>query len=123
MSSTRRTRLSDRELDVLELALLGLTHQQIGDRLFLSVDTVKTHFRRIYLHLHDDLGRPASGALNAVAVALERGELDFDDRSRRVVRPPGRRPLPVYSSDDALTLEPALSGGRSPRDRRAALGW
>ncbi|HEU5318991.1 MAG TPA: response regulator transcription factor [Chloroflexota bacterium] len=48
-------RLSERELDVLRLIAEGCTSQEIGDRLFLSVNTVQTHRRHIMekLNLHD----------------------------------------------------------------------
>ena len=35
--------LSARESDVVELLLLGLSHKEIGERLFISPDTVKKH--------------------------------------------------------------------------------
>ena len=40
--------LTDRELEVLELIAEGLTNQAIGNRLFLSLNTVKAHTRNIY---------------------------------------------------------------------------
>jgi LuxR family maltose regulon positive regulatory protein len=40
--------LSDRELEVLQLIAEGLTNQEIADRLFLSLNTVKVHTRNIY---------------------------------------------------------------------------
>jgi LuxR family maltose regulon positive regulatory protein len=40
--------LSPRELEVLGLIAQGLTNQEIGKRLFLALDTVKGHNRRIY---------------------------------------------------------------------------
>ncbi|HUM69375.1 MAG TPA: LuxR C-terminal-related transcriptional regulator, partial [Chloroflexota bacterium] len=40
--------LSDRELEVLRLIAQGLSNQEIGERLFLALDTVKGHNRRIY---------------------------------------------------------------------------
>ncbi len=40
--------LSDRELDVLALMAEGLTNQEIADRLFISVNTVKTHAKSLY---------------------------------------------------------------------------
>lgn len=39
--------LSDRELEVLKLVVEGLSNQEIANKLFLSLETVKTHMRRI----------------------------------------------------------------------------
>lgn len=43
--------LSQRELDVLRLIAQGLTNQEISERLFLALDTVKNHNRRIFSKL------------------------------------------------------------------------
>ncbi len=40
--------LSQRELEVLQLIAQGLSNREIGERLFLALDTVKGHNRRIY---------------------------------------------------------------------------
>jgi LuxR family maltose regulon positive regulatory protein len=40
--------LSPRELEVLRLVAQGLSNDEIGKRLFLALDTVKGHNRRIY---------------------------------------------------------------------------
>jgi LuxR family transcriptional regulator, maltose regulon positive regulatory protein len=40
--------LSTRELEVLRLITQGLSNQEIGERLFLALDTVKGHNRRIF---------------------------------------------------------------------------
>ena len=40
--------LSEREIDVLRLIAQGLPNQAIGERLFLALDTVKGHNRRIF---------------------------------------------------------------------------
>jgi LuxR family maltose regulon positive regulatory protein len=40
--------LSERELEVLRLVSEGLSNQEIGERLFLALDTIKGHNRRIF---------------------------------------------------------------------------
>lgn len=59
--------LSDRELEVLRLIARGLTNQAIGQRLYVSESTVKTHITRILskLHLRD--------RVHAVVLAYEIG--------------------------------------------------
>lgn len=44
--------LTTRELEVLQLIALGYSNQEIGDRLYLALDTVKGHNRRIFAKLH-----------------------------------------------------------------------
>ena len=43
--------LSDRELEVLRLVAEGLSNREIGERLFLALDTIKGNNRRIYAKL------------------------------------------------------------------------
>lgn len=43
--------LSDREIDVLQLIIEGLSNREIADRLFLALDTVKGHNRRLFAKL------------------------------------------------------------------------
>ena len=40
--------LSPRELEVLHLVAQGLSNREIGERLFLALDTIKGHNRRIF---------------------------------------------------------------------------
>ena len=40
--------LSHRELEVLRLISQGLSNQEIGEQLFLALDTVKGHNRKIF---------------------------------------------------------------------------
>jgi ATP/maltotriose-dependent transcriptional regulator MalT len=41
-------RLSDRELEVLRLLAAGQTYKEIGQQLFLSLNTVQFHIKSIY---------------------------------------------------------------------------
>jgi DNA-binding NarL/FixJ family response regulator len=40
--------LSDREIDVIRLAVRGRSNRQMAGELFVSEDTIKTHLRHIY---------------------------------------------------------------------------
>ena len=44
--------LTEREKDVLNLMVQGLTRQDIADKLFVSLSTIITHSRNIYAKLH-----------------------------------------------------------------------
>ena len=44
--------LSDREYEVVELLAKGMSNQVICETLYISVNTVKTHIKRIYSKLH-----------------------------------------------------------------------
>ena len=57
--------LSPRELEVLQLIAQGFSNREIGERLFLALDTVKGHNRRIYGKLQ------AQSRTEAVARARE----------------------------------------------------
>lgn len=43
--------LTEREFDIVQLIYEGITNNQIAERLFLSVNTIKTHLKNIYLKL------------------------------------------------------------------------
>ncbi len=59
--------LSDRELEVLECMVEGLTTQQMASRLFISENTVKTHVRHIFEKLE------VSNRAEAVGKAMQMG--------------------------------------------------
>ena len=59
--------LSDREIDVLQLAADGFTNREIGRILSVSDETVKSHIRLILAKL------PAKNRANAVAIACRLG--------------------------------------------------
>jgi len=46
-----RLRLSARELEVLQLMADGLSNQQIAERLFVSLNTIKTHTSNLFLKM------------------------------------------------------------------------
>lgn len=46
--------LSSREIDTLKLIALGLSNQEIADKLFISQNTVKTHLKNVNLKLETD---------------------------------------------------------------------
>jgi NarL family two-component system response regulator LiaR len=46
-----RLDVSKRELEVLELMASGLSNQEIADKLFVSLNTIKTHTSNLFLKL------------------------------------------------------------------------
>ncbi|MBD1391965.1 response regulator transcription factor [Mucilaginibacter glaciei] len=44
----QKSGISNRELDVLQLMAQGLSNQQIAERLFVSLNTVKTHSSKLF---------------------------------------------------------------------------
>ena len=44
--------LTDREQEVLNLLVQGMTRMEIAEKLFVSASTVNTHSRNIYEKLH-----------------------------------------------------------------------
>ncbi|NYD67445.1 LuxR C-terminal-related transcriptional regulator [Agromyces atrinae] len=61
-------RLTPRELDVLTLVAEGLGRSEIAERLYLSVDTVKSHQRTLYRKL--DVNRASAAILEARRLGL-----------------------------------------------------
>jgi DNA-binding NarL/FixJ family response regulator len=68
--------LTDRELEVLQLAADGLTNRQIGRRLEISENTVKNHIRNILekLHLHS--------RMEAVLYAVREELIDLESKPK-----------------------------------------
>ena len=58
---------TNRELEVLQLVADGLVNREIGTRLFLSEETVKSHVRHLLAKLQ------ARSRAHAVAVGFRRG--------------------------------------------------
>lgn len=56
--------LSPREVEVLTLIAEGASYDQIGDRLKISIDTVKSHLKKIFAKL------AANNGPHAVAIAI-----------------------------------------------------
>ncbi|MFN4083887.1 MAG: response regulator [Bacteroidia bacterium] len=59
------TDLSDREMDILRAMVQGLDYREIGEKLFISPHTVRTHISNIYKKLH------VSGKTHAVKLAMK----------------------------------------------------
>ncbi len=59
--------LTDRELDILKGIVEDLTEQQIGEELFISHHTVRTHIKNIYKKLH------VHSRASAVRFAMSKG--------------------------------------------------
>lgn len=68
LSSPART-LSQRELELLSLAAQGLTRKELAARLYISEETVKTHFKNIYQKLG------VNSRMAAIKLAQARGYL------------------------------------------------
>lgn len=66
-SRERLAALSDRELEVLRLLVDGLDRTSIAERLYLSVNTVRTHTKNIFAKLE------VHSSLEAVSLALQAG--------------------------------------------------
>ncbi len=64
-TSSPTTPLSERELEVLRLVAEGCSNQEIADRLYVGVSTVKKHIN----HIYDKLD--AKNRTQAVAIARE----------------------------------------------------
>lgn len=70
--------LSEREQQVLTLLAEGLTNKQIGERLFVSAETVKTHVRRLMHKLGADTRTQAVGHLHPASTSARRSVDQLD---------------------------------------------
>jgi len=61
--------LSQREIDILSLASEGLSRKEMAARLYISDETVKTHFKNIFLKLG------VNSKVSAIRIAQDRGYL------------------------------------------------
>ena len=66
----RALRVSDRELEILQLIADGFSNRDIAEALAVSLETVKSHVRRLLGKLH------ASGRAHAVAIAWRKDLVD-----------------------------------------------
>jgi NarL family two-component system response regulator LiaR len=67
--------LSERENEVLQMATMGLSNQEIADKLFISLRTVQAHLGHIFNKLK------VSSRTEAVVHALKKGWVTLDDVS------------------------------------------
>ncbi len=63
--------LTSREIQVLEQVATGQRNRDIGERLFISEETIKVHLR----HIMEKLG--ARDRTQAVSIAVRRGIIKF----------------------------------------------
>ena len=62
--------LTPHELEILRMVAAGATNRQVAQRVFISVDTVKSHLEAVYRKLE------VSDRAHAVAVAMRKGLLE-----------------------------------------------
>ncbi|GCC52842.1 helix-turn-helix transcriptional regulator [Chryseotalea sanaruensis] len=65
-----RLGISKRELEVLTLMAQGLSNQEIADKLFVSLNTIKTHSSNLFLKL--EVNRRTQAIQKAKALSLIR---------------------------------------------------
>lgn len=66
--------LSARELQVLSVLSTGASYEEIAARLFISVDTVKSHLKRIFVKLGAKTGAHAVGLGYELRILTPRGD-------------------------------------------------
>ena len=65
-----KNELSERELEVARLIALGLERKEIADRLFISLDTVRSHIIHIIQKLGLSSHRNGSQSVKYLKIAL-----------------------------------------------------
>lgn len=76
LTSTWHAALTTRELEVLQLVAAGLTNAEVGERLFISDETVKTHLRRLMRKLGLSRRTQAAAAYTELRRLHRRGSAD-----------------------------------------------
>lgn len=89
--------LSERQLQILSLYAVGLTHEKIGAELFISPLTVMNKLKQI----REELG--ARNSTHAVTIAVARGLLCVDHRREIAYIPAPLDTEPVIDDDWQLT--------------------
>ena len=75
-TTSRLPNLSPREREIMHLMAEGRTAQDVGARVGVSVETVRTHVRNVVRKLQ------ARNRVHAIAIALQRGDITLDRSSR-----------------------------------------
>jgi DNA-binding NarL/FixJ family response regulator len=75
-ATARVPQLSPRERQIMHLMAEGNTAEQIGDKITVSVETVRTHVRNVIRKLQ------ARNRVHAIAIALERGEIQLEQQNQ-----------------------------------------
>jgi DNA-binding NarL/FixJ family response regulator len=72
---TSEERLTEREVEILNLAAEGLSNKEISDKLFLSIRTVQTHLNKIFHKLN------AGSRTEAVIQGIKKGIINIQATS------------------------------------------
>jgi DNA-binding NarL/FixJ family response regulator len=75
-ATARVPQLSPREREIMHLMAEGNTAEQIGGKITVSVETVRTHVRNVIRKLQ------ARNRVHAIAIALERGEIQLEQNQQ-----------------------------------------
>jgi DNA-binding CsgD family transcriptional regulator len=94
---TTKRLITRREEEVVRLVLAGLSNDQIADRLYLAVPTVKSHLQRIYRKLGIERRNQLITLLPLIAATLQALTSLHDSLSRAFT------PEAVYSVGEAQT--------------------